>query len=379
MPAYKSLLTSFAICAIAASSAVAQPKGPPNGDGPREADPNMGDTSILMGSVEIPASAAACTDTGYARMLCLIDLLKADVSDEIMEDLQIDYSLEEAQNWSNLPAGAFPARPGVFLGQFSTDQLGLVKAIMQEATSGTENEGWDEMEQTLNADDYIGTVSDDEPAGYSSYNSKFGFLGAPGTSGTWQLYYGGHHLAFANTYTDGAIAGATPSFRGIEPFPSFDMNDRTNVPLTQERAAFAALLTSLTDAQKEGALIEGTYRDILAGPQADDAIPADQEGLAVSDLDEAQVALLLAAVETYVGDVNDEIAAAYMATYTAELDQTVLGYSGTVDVNSEDDYVRIHGPSLWIEFSLQSNKSTGEEGNHPHSVWRDINDDYGGN
>lgn len=78
----------------------------------------------------------------------------------------------------------------------------------------------------------------------------------------------------------------------------------------------------------------------------------------------------------YVGDINDADAATYMDKYTTELSDTVLGFSGTTDVNSEDDFVRIHGPSLWLEFSLQSNKSTGEEGNHPHSVWRDLNDDY---
>ena len=345
-----------------------------------EADERLGDTSILMGSVEIPASAETCgTDPGYDRMICLIDLLKADASEEILANLQLEYSVAEAQNWSNLPAGAFPARPGVYLGEFSADQLGLVKAILMEAASLTDNEGFDEMVQTLNADDYIGTVSDDTNAGYSSYNSKFAFLGTPGDTGTWQLYYGGHHFAFANTYTDGVMTGATPSFRGIEPFPSFDMNDRENVPLLQERDTFAAFLNSLTEEQQAAATLEGTYRDIIAGPQSDDAIPAEQEGLSVSELDEAQVALLLAAIETYVGDINDADAAIYMEKYTAELPDTVIGFSGTTDLASEDDYVRVHGPSLWIEFSLQSNKSTGEDGNHPHSVWRDISDDYGGN
>lgn len=345
-----------------------------------ETDERLGDTSILMGSVEIPDAADTCgTDPGFTRLICLIDLLKADASDELLAVMQLEYSVAEAQNWSNLPAGAFPARPGAYLGEFSAEQLGLVKAILMEAASLTENEGYDEMEQTLNADDYIGTVSDDDKAGYSSYNSKFAFLGTPSDSGTWQLYYGGHHFAFANTYTDGALAGATPSFRGIEPFPSFDMNDRENVPLLQERDAFAALLTALTEEQQAAATLEGTYTDIIAGPQSDDAVPSEQEGLNVSELDEDQQALLLAAIETYVGDINDADAAIYMAKYTEELSETVLGFSGTTDMNSEDDYVRIHGPSLWLEFSLQSNKSTGEDGNHPHSVWRDQTDDYGGN
>ena len=89
--------------------------------------------------------------------------------------------------------------------------------------------------------------------------------------------------------------------------------------------------------------------------------------------------LLLAAIKTYVGDINDADAATYMAKYTEQLPQTVLGFSGSGKMTDEDDYVRVHGPSLWIEFSLQSNKSTGEAGNHPHSVWRDQEDDYGGN
>lgn len=339
----------------------------------------MGDTSTLMESVPIPESAAECGDApGYDRMLCLIDLLKADVSDDILENLQLEYSRTEAEYWSNLPAGAFPKRPGVLLGELNIKQRGLVKAIMAEATSRDVDEGFDEMVQTLNADDYINTVSTDYKAGYSSYNTKFAFLGTPGPTGIWELYYGGHHMAFANTYVDGKLAGATPSFRGVEPFPYFEMNGRVNQPLTQERDAFATLLSALSEEQREVAQLEGTYRDILAGPQADDAIPDTYEGLPVSDLDGEQANLLVAAIETYVGDISGAEAAAYMEKYVAELPDTYLGYSGTPQMSAEDDYVRVHGPSLWIEFSLQSNKSTDKVGNHPHSVWRDRTDDYGG-
>lgn len=339
----------------------------------------MGDTSTLMGSVAIPESVEACgTDAGYTRLTCLIDTLKSGASDELLMTLQLDYSVATAKKWSNLPAGAFPSRPGVFLGEFSAEQRGVVKAIMMEAASLTENEGWDEMVQTLNADDYIGTVSTDYKAGYSSFNTKIAFLGTPAKQGIWQLYYGGHHFALTNTYQDGKLVGATPSFRGIEPFPSFDMNGRVNSPMLQERDAFSALLKSLSKDQLAAAMLEGTYRDILAGPQADDAIPSEQEGLSVAKLDDAQQALLLAAVKTYVGDSNDADARVFMDKYTAELSDTVLGYSGSTDVKCEDDYVRVHGPSLWLEFSLQSNKSTNEVGNHPHSVWRDITSDYGG-
>ncbi|WP_226898361.1 DUF3500 domain-containing protein [Mangrovicoccus algicola] len=381
-----------ALAALLVSPVFAQGhEGPPPGDGgpppmseedqalSEALQARMGDTSTLMETVPIPDSAAECGDTpDYDRMLCLIDLLKADVPEDVLEQLQMEYSRTEAEYWSNLPAGAFPRRPGVLLGELNTKQRGLVKAIMMEATSGEIDEGWDEMIQTLNADDYINTVSTDYKAGYSSYNTKFAFLGTPGPTGVWELYYGGHHMAFANTYVDGKLAGATPSFRGVEPFPYFEMNGRVNQPLTQERDAFATLLSALSEDQRAVAELDGTYRDILAGPQADDAIPDSFEGLPVSELGEDQTALLLAAIETYVGDISDTEAAAYMERYTSELPETYLGYSGTPQLSAEDDYVRVHGPSLWIEFSLQSNKSTDKVGNHPHSVWRDLIDDYGG-
>lgn len=360
----------------------AQPAdGPPpfhGGDHPK--DERLGDTSILIGQTPIPASVETCgTEPGYTRLVCLIDLLKKDASDDLLGLMQLDYSVATAKIWSNLPAGAVPDRPGAYLGEFNVMQRGIIKAILMEAASLTANEGYDEMEQTLNADDYIGTVSTDYKAGYASYNTKFALLGTPAKTGTWELYYGGHHFAFANTYTDGVLVGATPSFRGIEPFPRFEMNGRENMPLMQERAAFTALLRSLSDDQMVAARLEGTYRDILAGPQQDDAIPDIQEGLSVRELSEEQKALLLTAIRTYVGDINDADAARYMAKYSAELTDTVIGFSGTTELNTEDDYIRIDGPSLWIEFSLQSNKSTGEVGNHPHSVWRDKTDDYGGN
>ncbi len=264
------------------------------------------------------------------------------------------------------------------MGELTEEQRGLAKAILSEAMGLAENEGYDELEQVLNADDYIETVTTDH-AGYSSSNVYLGFLGTPAATGTWQLYYGGHHTAVANTFKDGALVSGTPSFRGIAPFPTFTMNDRDNIPLLQERDAFAAMLGSLSAEQQTAATIDGTFTDILAGAPGDDAIATTQEGISVADLTPAQQALVVAAIETYVGDINAGDAAPLMAKYTTELPQTVIGFSGTTAMDSENDYVRIDGPSLWIEFSLQSNKSTGEDGNHPHSVWRDKTFDYGGN
>ncbi len=95
-----------------------------------------------------------------------------------------------------------------------------------------------------------------------------------------------------------------------------------------------------------------------------------------SQLTADQKALLLAAIKTYVGDVADADAARILATYESELDATSVAYAGTTAMTDKGDYLRIDGPSVWIEFSMQNGVVL--DGVHPHAVWRDKKTDYAG-
>ncbi|XQF91432.1 DUF3500 domain-containing protein (plasmid) [Pseudoalteromonas espejiana] len=115
---------------------------------------------------------------------------------------------------------------------------------------------------------------------------------------------------------------------------------------------------------------------IIAGPQADDAIPTEQEGLSVSKQQHTK-SITNKAIATYVEDINLQMPKSTWIS-TPQMADTVIGFSGTTALNSEDDYVRVDGPSIWIEFSLQSNKSTNEEA-ITHTLYGEIKtDDYGG-
>jgi hypothetical protein len=332
------------------------------------------DQNVNLGAVALPQTACDPAPS-HDRLVCLADLLKAGMSPELGAELQRPYSVTEAKLWSNFPPMGFQDRVGPTLGDFTPNQRGLVKAILQTAASLASNEGYDELEQVMNADDFL--LAETGEAGFSSSNYHIAFLGTPAATGTWQLYFGGHHFALSNTYRDGQMIGATPSFRGVEPFVPFTMNGRENAPMAQEQAAFAAALAALPPDELAQATLAGTYTNIIAGPQQDDAIPTAFEGLKLAEVSPEVQAPVLAAVETYVRDVTDTDADAIMAKYAAEIGETYLGFSGTPGVNAENDYVRIDGPSVWIEFSLQPGRSI--EGIRPHSVWRDKTADYGGN
>jgi len=245
---------------------------------------------------------------------------------------------------------------------------------LRAATGSGEDEGFDEILQHLAADDYLGENGGGDE--YGRGNFFIAFLGEPSDSGTWELQFGGHHLAVSNTYVDGALAGATPSFRGIEPFTTVEVDGETVEPEQQEAAAFAALLASLDPDQLAAAQLEGSYNDILLGPGEDWAFPETAEGLAVSELTDDQKQLLLTAIGTYVGDVDDESAAEILATYESQLDETYLSWAGTTSMTEIGDYVRVDGPQVWIELSQQHGIVL--DGAHPHAVWRDKLTDYAG-
>jgi len=85
---------------------------------------------------------------------------------------------------------------------------------------------------------------------------------------------------------------------------------------------------------------------------------------------------VLDAIKTYVMDIDDDNAAAIIKQYTQELDETYISFSGNSTLETKNDYARIDGPGVWIEFTVQGGIVL--SGVHYHSIWRDHTRDYGG-
>lgn len=354
------------------------PGGPPGPGGPGGPGPLAAyytNSSTPLGGIQTLSADRACQSKGYARLVCLAELLKKDMRPELLARVQLPYSASDGQRWSNFPPMVYRNRVGGTLGEMTPAQLGVVKAILKQAAGIAANEGYDEIEQILNADDYLKQQTGQ--TGFASGNFQIAFLGFPAPKGTWQLYFGGHHLAVTTTFKDGVLAGATPSFRGVEPFTAFRQNGRDNAPLAQEHAAFSAMLGGLSAEEQSRARLSQTFTDIIVGPQRENTYPGVRSGVRAGDLTESQRSLIRRAIETYVNDIEPGDARTILEKYRRELPDTYVAFSGTPGLNSENDYVRIDGPSVWIEFSMQPGRIV--PGIHPHSVWRDRGADYGGN
>lgn len=343
-------------------------------------------TGCAPGATNDVTETAVATDAPAATggVAALAQAFADTLDDAQLAALYQDYTFANAANWSNFPDALLSGRPGNSTGDggrvglqtdsLTSEQWSALETLLAAVTGSAANEGFEEIMQHLAADDYLADAGGGDS--YGRGNFFIAFLGTPSDAGTWELQFGGHHLALANTYVDGLLASATPSFRGIEPLTTVEVDGEEVIPEQQEQAAFAELLASLSADQLAAAELSQSFNDILLGPGTDWAFPETAEGIAGSTLTTDQQALLLAAISKYVGDIADADAAAILAKYESELAETYLSFAGSGDMTEIGDYVRIDGPSVWIEFSMQ--RGIVLSGAHPHAVWRDKLNDYAG-
>ncbi|WP_343674249.1 DUF3500 domain-containing protein [Chitinophaga sp.] len=334
--------------------------------------------ALTVDSGTTTASSDCTSKTGIEKVLCLISSLESSVTSTQLASLQISYAYSYAIRWSNFPDAIYGNRIGLKFSDMTTAQIALADSLLKAVSGVSDNEGFSELMQLLAADNYLnanGGGSD-----YGQGNFHICILGTPSTSGTFEVYFGGHHTQLSNTYINGTLVGGTPSFRGVEPCAysagtSFSYSGTSIVPLDQEATALSGLLTGLSSSNLSSAYQSATYSDLVCGPQKDWSFPTTSIGVKGSSLSSSEQALLLKAIKTYVDDIADS--SSFITTYTNELSDTYVAYSGTTALKTKYDYIRIDGPHVWIEYSVGSGVVL-QSYTHPHSVWRDKSYDYGG-
>jgi hypothetical protein len=246
-------------------------------------------------------------------------------------------------------------------------------------------------------------------------------FGEPGDTATWGWRFGGHHVSVNHTVVDGELASSTPCFLGADPAHSPLLGPHLLRPLGGAEDLGRELVRSLDAGQFDRALIspvapvdlvtanrprvaegdrplplQSIFRGALNAPLheqmvrgqtvMEDAIGLRPEhvdalsltrapkGVSAADLREAQRALLRELLDVYVGRVPDELADAEAAKYAgdATFDALSFAWAGSVEPG-EPHYYRIQGDRLLAEYD-----NTQRDVNHVHTVWRDLDADFGG-
>lgn len=331
------------------------------------------DTDIAAGVITTTQPATlSCSGTVAEKIVCASSTFIGTLTTAQQSSAVLAYTKSNAIKWSNLPCGS-SCRVGVQFSSLSVSQISYAKAVIKTATGTLTGTGYDQAMQILAADDVLGT----KQSGYSAGTYFISFLGTPSATGTWQLQFGGHHLAISLTFNNGAVVGASPFFIGVEP-KTWVSSGVTYAPMAANQSLMAAMLSSLSTTELASAKLSSTFSDVLLGPGKDGQFPATKVGLKAGNLTSAQKALILAAMGQWVKNADDATAASLLATYSSEIDNTYISYSGNSSLSNNADYVRIDGPSVWIEFVCQSGVVYSNE-IHYHSIYRDHTRDYGNN
>lgn len=344
------------------SSSAAPP--PSGGRGPGGMQP------ITEENLNADGASPGGANTG--DVVVAVDAFLATLDDAQRERVQYDFTDNTArQTWSNFPSSTVP-REGPALSELTPEQQQAALQVLQVALS---TDGAAQNDAIRRSDDHLNALGGEGAEGFGGLTDyHIAVYGQPSPTDPFMIQFGGHHLARNLTY-NGEKVSQTPQFVGTEPV-SFTSGGQTTEPLEAESSAVFGMLAALTPEQRTSAEItSGTFDDLLMGPGKDSGNFPAAEGLAVSELDDAQRNTVMAAIKAYAGDLNDAAAAKLMAKYESELNQTHIGWSNNTGPTDENSYVRIDGPSVWIEFINTRSRSTPNI--HYHSVYRDKTNDYG--
>ena len=285
--------------------------------------------------------------------------------------------------WSNLAAGGFERR-GVKWADLNDTQRARLSDLLNAVLS---DDGVRMIGAQMAADDYLRDNPDaatpdlaPPPAApeappapsaplFGSGEYYVAFLGAPSVTAPWTLQIGGHHLAI-NATVVGPHMTLAPSLTGGQP-ARFGKNGETFHGVQAEVTAAQALIDSLSPDLREQAVVGGQTPDLLLGPGRD-GYTLSAEGLQAKAMTADQKAKLLKLVETRIGLMNANDAAAAMTKIRADIDKTWFAWFGpTADAGRA--YFRVTGPTLHMEFAPQDAPA----GNHVHAIYRDPTNDYG--
>ena len=315
-----------------------------------------------------PPVAADCTvqTEQAAQLTCLANNFLATLSTTQQSTVVVPLTASNAtQRWSNLPVGMV-ARSGLPLSSLDANAKAAALALLRASLTA---QGQTTMDELRAADAYLGGLT----SGYGEDLYYIALLGSPSTTSSWILQFTGHHYTHHITVS-GKVLSATPMFVAVEP-TTWSANGVDHAPLASRRNALLAMLGGLDATQLASAKLAQAYDDLLVRPQQDGKFPTVREGLQVSQLSADQQALVKAAILSYAADVKTGQPEAYVTD--AALADTRIAWAGYTDLATRGSYVRIDGPSAWIEFSVQGGIVIRSQ-NHYHSVWRDKQLDYGG-
>lgn len=271
---------------------------------------------------------------------------------------------DERLNWHFIPK----VRKGLTLGEMTPPQKHLAQALL---AAGLSQKGYIKAISIMSLEDILRILEKDAGERRNPEKYHFSVFGEPTETGTWGFRVEGHHLSQNFTVVKGAVSDS-PSFYGTNPAEVKDGPRKGMRVLAGEEDLARELLNALDEGQKKVAVLSKEARkDIITMADRQAAIKGQPSGLQASKLNKKQAELLNRLIEEYAYNMPEQLAQARMALVKKSGTNVYFAWEGPPEKGGPH-YYRVQGSTFLIEYDNTQNGA-----NHIHSVWRDINNDFG--
>ncbi|MCY3672929.1 MAG: DUF3500 domain-containing protein [Alphaproteobacteria bacterium] len=282
-----------------------------------------------------------------------------------------DLASPERRSWTNAPVRG-PAG-GVALGDLDDARLRAFSDLLAALLSA---KGYAKVRDVMLGDDLRATIDGQPNEGVGIGAFRIVLFGDPSAASRWAVQLDGHHVAL-NITLDGEAYSMSPSFIGTYP-QAFAVAGKTLRPLAAETDLAHDLAVSLTPAQRALAVVGDRRGALRIGPGRDGAVP-EAAGIPGGLLTGTQREKLIALASQWFDLMPPDPARAQKARFLDGLGDTRFAWSGPLAAGSDVSWA-IQGPSIVIEYAndARGGADAGNPADHVHTVYRDLDRDYGG-
>ncbi|MFL6619676.1 MAG: DUF3500 domain-containing protein [Povalibacter sp.] len=296
----------------------------------------------------------------------------AEAANELLEALpagkrkQLLFPLDSSErlNWNYVPM----QRAGIPLADLDAQQQSKIDPLLRSALSET---GFNTAKGIVAHESVLAQIEGNpgrDPELY--YTAVFG---EPTPRAPWAWRFEGHHLSVNATYVDGHTQIVAPLFMGSNPATVQSGPKKGLRLLAAEEDLARALIRMLPEERRTRAMLSArAFSDIVT--RNDPKVRSlSIEGLAAADMTDTEREQLRQLVHVYAGRMTATAAHDQLERIErAGFNQLHFAWAGSTEPG-KPHYYRIHGPTVLIEYDNTQNNA-----NHIHSVWRDLQNDFGG-
>ena len=279
----------------------------------------------------------------------------------------------ERTRWFFIPTEIVPrGRAGLPLKRMGPTQREAAFRLLATALSST---GYRTALAIIENETLLGRIEDAAGTRRYARDPELYFVSLFGTPSTepWGWRFEGHHLSVHVTGADAQRPQISPLFMGANPHRVLTGPTAGARLLAAEEDLARELLAMLSPAHQARAVVSDTTYGEIRTRNDPRSRELPQEGVPASEMTPDQQAKLRELLGVYAGRLEPGNAAAQWR----KIEEAGFGRLRFVWAGSRErgkaHYYRIHGPTLLVEYDNSQNNA-----NHSHTVWRDLENDFGG-